>query len=87
VDENQIAQLRWLRCPRSGVGLRLASPEQLQQLRRLHAAGQLVDQAGTPLVELPENWLVSEQQGWIYPVLAGIPRLVAERAIAWPRLE
>lgn len=87
MDENQVAQVRWLRCPRSGVGLRLASAEQLQQLHRLHAEGLLVDQAGVRLTDLPENWLVSEQQGWIYPVLAGIAQLRAEQAIAWPRLE
>lgn len=74
--------LELLVCPQTRQALREASSELLGTLNARVARGELSNQGGTvlqiPLVEA----LVCADGRLLYPVLDGIPMLIAEEAIA-----
>lgn len=69
-------------CPQNHETLREASPELLTRINARVARGELSNQGGmvlqVPLVEA----LVRADGRLLYPVLDGIPMLIAEEAIA-----
>ena len=74
--------LSLLRCPRTGEELRVAEAGELAGHNESIRGGQLSNAAGQKLEQAMEGALVSACGRWLYPVLDGIPVLLAEEAVA-----
>jgi uncharacterized protein YbaR (Trm112 family) len=74
--------LALLACPQTHQALREAPPELLERLNARIAAGELVNQGGTKLALPLTEALVRDDGKVAYPVLDGIPMLIAEEALA-----
>jgi uncharacterized protein YbaR (Trm112 family) len=74
--------LELLACPQTHQGLRQAPPELLERLNARIARGELVNQGGAKLAVALTEALVREDGQVVYPVLDGIPMLIAEEALA-----
>lgn len=73
--------LELLACPQSHQPLREAAPELLARVNARIARGELANQGGTKLQVALVEALVREDGAVLYPVLDGIPMLLAEEAI------
>jgi len=73
--------LELLACPQSHQPLREAAPELLARVNARIARGELANQGGTKLQVALVEALVREDGQVLYPVLDGIPMLLAEEAI------
>jgi uncharacterized protein YbaR (Trm112 family) len=73
--------LELIACPQTHQALRVAPPELLAQLNARIARGELKNQGGTQLHAPLAEALVREDGRVVYPVLDGIPMLLAEEAI------
>jgi uncharacterized protein YbaR (Trm112 family) len=76
-----------LRCPQNRSRLRLADERLLARLNRAAASGRLHNVAGEVVNETFDGALVREDGQVLYPILEGIPRLLADEGIALAQLE
>ena len=73
--------LELLACPQSHQALREAAPELLARVNARIARGELANQGGVKLQVALLEALVRADGQVLYPVLDGIPMLLAEEAI------
>ncbi len=74
--------LRILVCPQDGTALVSARNDILEPLNRAIAGGSVCNLAGRTLQEPLEEALIREDGAVLYPVVDGIPVLLADEAIA-----
>jgi uncharacterized protein YbaR (Trm112 family) len=72
--------LSLLICPRSRLSLSLADKKLLRKLNGLVAEGKLHNEAGKTVTDPFEAGLVNEDQSWFYPIVDGIPIMLADEA-------
>jgi ubiquinone/menaquinone biosynthesis C-methylase UbiE len=70
-----------LRCPITKIGLRLLNPQQVKQLNKRIANGELVHADGTPVKAPLEAGFISMDDQYVYLVLEGIILLLENLAI------
>jgi uncharacterized protein len=70
-----------LRCPETRQKLSVAPPELLQWMSAGQAAGKLFYKSGKPVVDSVAAGLVREDGMLFYPVIDGIPVMLADEAI------
>lgn len=75
-----------LRCPATGQPLELLGGEELADLNRRIAAGELRSAVGDVLQEPMEAALRPIGEGFVYPVVDGIPLLLADEVVRLPDL-
>jgi len=75
-------QLVVLVCPESRQPLRPAEPELLEKLNRAVTAGEIKNLSGHTLERPMEGGVVREDGRRLYPLIDGIPVLLADEAIA-----
>lgn len=68
-------------CPKSGVPLRSASADVIEQYNQKISRQELKTLSGRPVVERMEAGLISEAAKLIYPIRDGIPELLPTDAI------
>lgn len=73
--------LEFLRCPRSGSKLLLASEDTIARQHQLAREGRLFNAMGRTVSQFSSQGLVSENGKWLYLVDNGTPCLLAEEAI------
>ena len=73
--------LALLRCPQNGSLLQLAEESTVGWLNTQIAEGSLFNQAGEPVEQPMDGALVRESGDLAYPILDGIPVLLADEAI------
>jgi uncharacterized protein YbaR (Trm112 family) len=69
-----------LQCPITGSGLRCASKEELTLLRTVQQRKTLLNQLGRSCSYPLEEGLVDLEGRWFYPIVHGIPWMIAEEA-------
>lgn len=69
-----------LQCPITGSGLRGASEEELTLLRTAQQRKSLLNQLGRSCLYAIEGGLVDLEGRWFYPIVNGIPWMIAEEA-------
>ena len=69
-------------CPQTHQALREATSAELARVNERIARGELSNQGGTKLLVPLEEALVRADGRVLYPVLDGIPMLIAEEAVA-----
>ena len=70
-----------LRCPETRKPLRMATDDELGEVRRLVEAGEARTRGGERVETPPEEGLVPEGERVVYPVRDGIPVLLVQEAI------
>lgn len=78
IDPNQLAMFV---CPETRQPLRPAEPELLEKLNRAIAAGKAKNQSCQPIEQPITGGLVREDGRRLYPLVDGIPVLLADEAI------
>jgi len=73
-----------VRCPNSKTKLMLASPCVLRFVKERMERGDLCTKLGRTISAVPTQGLVSEDLGWFYPMIDGIPCLLPDEAILLP---
>ena len=73
--------LKILACPTDHTPLRSATEQTLARLNRAIAAGRVKNQAGRPVDQPLTGGLVRTDNSLLYPVIDGIPVLLADEAI------
>ena len=68
-------------CPADRTPLSPASDQMVARLNRAIAAGQVTNQAGRLLEQPLDGGLIRADQTLLYPILDGIPILLADEAI------
>jgi uncharacterized protein YbaR (Trm112 family) len=82
------ASLVYLRCPETLQPLCIADAAVLAKINTAIAAGSMRNRAGTLLQSAIEGGLLREDGAVLYPILDGIPNLIADEGIAredWER--
>ena len=75
------ALIEILRCPESGQRLRLADASELARITAQLDEGALVVASGAPLPGVLDGALIREDGRVIYPIVDGIPELIAGGAL------
>jgi uncharacterized protein len=75
-----------LACPTDHSPLHAAGDQIIARLNRAIAAGQVKNQAGRPVERAIEGGLLREDKKLMYPILDGIPILLADEAIAMSQI-
>lgn len=70
-----------LRCPKTRKPLRMATAEELAEVRRLVEAGTATTRGGERVDAAPEEGLVPEGERVLYPIRDDIPVLLVQEAI------
>lgn len=78
--------LKMLVCPESRLPLDEADPSLLARLNAAIRAGQVRNQGGQTLERPLEGGLVRQDRAVLYPILDGIPVLMADEAISLDQL-
>lgn len=73
-----------VRCPNSKTKLMLASPSVLHFVKERMERGDLCTKLGRTISAVPTQGLVSEDLGWFYRMIDGIPCLLPDEAILLP---
>jgi uncharacterized protein YbaR (Trm112 family) len=73
--------LEILVCPKTHKPLSLAEESLIAQVNGRIAAGQLKNAGGQPVESPVEGGLLCKDEGLLYPILDGIPVLLADEAI------
>lgn len=72
--------LTLLQCPITGASLRPASDDELALLRQSQLEKSLLNRLGRPCSFQLEAGLVDVEGRWFYPIINGIPWMIAEEA-------
>ena len=75
------ALLKILVCPENRTSLRIADQDTVMKLNSAIAAGKLKNRAGEPVKSPLGGGLIREEGDLLYPIIDGIPVLLAEEAI------
>lgn len=75
------ALLKILVCPENRTSLRIADQDTVMKLNSAIAAGKLKNRAGEPVTSPLGGGLIREEGDLLYPIIDGIPVLLAEEAI------
>jgi uncharacterized protein len=73
--------LKVLVCPKDHTLLTMADSRLIARLNRAIAAGQIVNHAGQPVTQAIAGGLVRKDKTLLYPVIDGIPVMLADEAI------
>lgn len=76
-----------LRCPVSHKGLAVLKKDRLAQVNAAIAAGQIITNDGSKVVEPLNEALVTDDGKRIYPVADGIPVLLEDESIGLEQLD
>ncbi len=79
--------LKLLICPRTKQELIEAPSELIDRLNGAIAEARLQNEAGKKVDKPLEAGLVSQNQEWFYPVIDGIPVMLADEAIRLDQLD
>ena len=79
--------LKLVRCPIDHSPLQEADTELLEQLNSAIERGGVTDRVGQTVEGRIDSALVNENRTWLYPVVGGIPSLIADEAIDAQRLQ
>ncbi len=69
-------------CPRTRRSLRVASEAELEHVNATITAGEAKNLGGSPVTQTLTGGLIPDGEAVVYPVLEGIPVLLAEEAIS-----
>jgi len=75
-----------LTCPTDHSPLHLAGDQLIARVNRAIAAGRVKNQAGRPVERPIEGGLLRADKTLLYPILDGIPVLLADEAIAMSQI-
>lgn len=76
--------LAMLRCPVTRQKLRLASEEELEEVKRKQELGELNFLSGEVVAYQVSGLLIREDDQAAYPIREEIPVLLREAALSWP---
>jgi len=79
--------LRWVRSPVGGASLSRAGAELLDQVKRAVASGRVKNRGGRIVARAPDDGLVEDDGGHLFPVHDDIPCLLADEAIPLDQLQ
>lgn len=76
-------QLLHLRCPITGSPLCEMSPALLSEAQRRIERAELFTRMGVRVSGPLDAALLNADRSWCYPIVRGIPQMMADEAVAW----